>query len=476
MANEPIKTIAGNWYSLTCTAPATVTAEIDGESVTLAKLDESGTTVICAPSATVTVETEGKYRLLPTKAPAAASVSNSSGGAIQEQIATALQAALFDEEPMTRRTPEGSANATCQYIELDAQHVPQGRLESVSLRSRSGNNPSTFSYLAVWELGEDGETWSYLGSSTNAPGQAANTTKVWEFAEGEVSLSGRKLRILAQAERSGVWETGPQLGVWTGSTPEGDESKCFRNGTGYAFLPELSIAVRQQVPKFAAKGDFEEHVADGEIHVSIPDRDYWNGNGISLSSHTSDGSIHVSASDRERWDQGNVTTEEKNYLARLVNNTAPPSSTGILVTDNDLLDLAVRKLVIQGTGGSAKLTVRGNETNVSVTGSQLSFNVPLLTVMSDVPVLYRYDMASGSSEVWLAGAPDAERLAPMGIAEAGMHVGAPSLPLCLRGRELRWNGTTLDVAALSELLARKDELLALLNTGQAQVDDSGEPG
>ncbi len=393
-----------------------------------------------------------------------------------EAGSTGLAAAIYEEVQAESATPAGTANATCQYIELDAQHVPQGMLQSVSLRCRSGNNPSTFSYLAVWELGEDGETWSYLGSSTNAPGQAANTTKVWEFAEGGVSLAGRKLRILAQAERSGVWEAARQLGVRTGTPQAGDATKVYYNGTGYAYLPELSIAVRQQVPKFAAKGDFEEHANDGDIHISILDRDYWNGNGISLSSHTSDGSIHVSASDRERWDQGNVTTEEKNYLAQLVNNTAPPSSTGILVTDNDLLDLAVRKLVIQGTGGSAKLTVRGNETNVSVTGSQLSFNVPLLTVMSDVPVLYRYDMASGSSEVWLAGAPDAERLAPMGIAEAGMHVGAPSLPLCLRGSELRINGTVIDVAGLAELLARKDELLALLNTGQAQVDDSGEPG
>lgn len=71
MENEPIKTVAGNWYSLTCTAAATVTSEIDGESVTLTMLDEGGTTVFCSPSSTVTIATEGKYRVLPTKASAA---------------------------------------------------------------------------------------------------------------------------------------------------------------------------------------------------------------------------------------------------------------------------------------------------------------------------------------------------------------------------------------------------------------------
>lgn len=70
MENEPIKTVAGNWYSLICTAAATVTAEIDGVSVTLATLNEGGTAIFCSPSATVTVDTAGKYRVLPTKAPA----------------------------------------------------------------------------------------------------------------------------------------------------------------------------------------------------------------------------------------------------------------------------------------------------------------------------------------------------------------------------------------------------------------------
>lgn len=83
MENEPIKTVAGNWYSLTCTAAATVTAEIDGEPVTLATLTTGGTTVFCSPAATVTIATAGKYRVLPTKAPALN--GNGGGGLTPEE-------------------------------------------------------------------------------------------------------------------------------------------------------------------------------------------------------------------------------------------------------------------------------------------------------------------------------------------------------------------------------------------------------
>ncbi len=75
------------------------------------------------------------------------------GGTSTAQVAGMVESAIHDFSPAELATPEGSANATCQYIELDALHVPPGRLQSISLRCRSGNNPSTFSYLAVWELG-----------------------------------------------------------------------------------------------------------------------------------------------------------------------------------------------------------------------------------------------------------------------------------------------------------------------------------
>lgn len=68
------KAIAGTWYTITCTAATTVTQEIEGETATLATLDESGTASFRATSPTITIETTGKYHILPTKAPAAGGI------------------------------------------------------------------------------------------------------------------------------------------------------------------------------------------------------------------------------------------------------------------------------------------------------------------------------------------------------------------------------------------------------------------
>jgi len=91
-----IKTTPGSWYSVTATQAATVTASIDGESVTLAILAEGGSVTICAPANSIAIDTQGKLRVLPTKAPGS---MPGSGGASAADIA-------IDSEPT-----EGSANA-----------------------------------------------------------------------------------------------------------------------------------------------------------------------------------------------------------------------------------------------------------------------------------------------------------------------------------------------------------------------------
>lgn len=61
------KTIAGTWYTINSTAPATVTETIDGEISELVTLEKSGFEAFRAAGASITVETEGKYRILPFK-------------------------------------------------------------------------------------------------------------------------------------------------------------------------------------------------------------------------------------------------------------------------------------------------------------------------------------------------------------------------------------------------------------------------
>ncbi len=391
MATQPIKTVAGNWYCFTCTAPATVTAEIDGESVTLAKLGEGGTAVICSPSATVTVETEGKYRLLPTKAPAAASASNSSGGAIQEQIATAINTALCDKVPTRLATAEGEGLANLQWAELDACHIPEGELESIEITARTNGNPSTFSYLGIWEQEEDATTWRYLGSSRNAPGQGGGRASVWEFASG-IHLAGRRVRLLAQDTPGPEWKATRAIGAKvTSPLPEGDTSSVAYGGRQYAFLLRMAVNCKKAVPKYAPAS-----------HVGDPTHLQENG----------------------------------------------------------------RVLRLHGASGQTLLVMRGNETNVTITGNQLTFNVPQLLVSSSCAAIYKYDTATDAVAVWFAGTDTSQTLAPLGIPNLGTNIGAEAYPLSLHGSELNINGTQIDTSALRQLLERKEELLALLEAGQ----------
>ena len=63
------KTTPAVWYCITCTAPVTVSAELNGLPVILVSLDQEGQTTFCAPTREVTVETDGTYSVLPTEAP-----------------------------------------------------------------------------------------------------------------------------------------------------------------------------------------------------------------------------------------------------------------------------------------------------------------------------------------------------------------------------------------------------------------------
>lgn len=156
-----------------------------------------------------------------------------------EQVRQAVENALYIAST-GRSTPEGTDNSNVHCIELDAQHVPIGKLSSLTLHARTASNPSTYSYLGLWELGEDGATWEYLGSSTNAPGQSKDAPSTWLF--GGITLHGRTLRILPQTEPSSEYATGPVLGLRVSVAPEGDASRYIYNNSSYAYLPQLTLS------------------------------------------------------------------------------------------------------------------------------------------------------------------------------------------------------------------------------------------
>ena len=119
-----IDTNPGTWYCFFCTAPATVTAEIDGEYVTLAVLDSEGKESFCAPAESISIETDGKFRVLPTKA----SAGTSGGGYFHSNLnvghgvsaAVAAQCTLTLGDLATGGT---LADSNGQSVELEAPHT-----------------------------------------------------------------------------------------------------------------------------------------------------------------------------------------------------------------------------------------------------------------------------------------------------------------------------------------------------------------
>ena len=118
-----IDTNPGTWYCFFCTAPATVTAEIDGEYVTLAVLDSEGKESFCAPAESISIETDGKFRVLPTKA----SAGTSGGGYFHSNLnvghdasaAVAAVCTLTLGDPATGGT---LADSNGQSVELENPH------------------------------------------------------------------------------------------------------------------------------------------------------------------------------------------------------------------------------------------------------------------------------------------------------------------------------------------------------------------
>lgn len=60
-----VKTYAGVWYTINCTAPVTVTEIIDGEISELLVLDKAGSDNFRPSGTQVQIETDGKFRVLP---------------------------------------------------------------------------------------------------------------------------------------------------------------------------------------------------------------------------------------------------------------------------------------------------------------------------------------------------------------------------------------------------------------------------
>lgn len=168
------KVIPGTWHTITCTAPATVTQQIDGETATLATLTESGTTTFRPSASTITVQTDGKYHILPTKAPAAGSSGGSTNLTLAD-LAELKQSAAEVREAV--QTLEGTANVKANntfygvntfngsFVANGTTTLPaQTTVDGIPLPDLQGMQTALSSFLAgVGELSRETQLQPVLG-------------------------------------------------------------------------------------------------------------------------------------------------------------------------------------------------------------------------------------------------------------------------------------------------------------------------
>ncbi len=183
----------GTWYTINCSAAVTVTQLIEGETVELAVLDKSGTTTFRPSVSSITIETEGKYHVLPTKAPAAPC---GGGNLTDKQKAELVEPVLELLMEEVQLTPAGTREDNYTSHGFGCVVARDGRITQLDIACRASGaaEPETPVYAKVWRGGGE-----LLACSTNAQTHAAGTTLSYSFAPFEVR-AGDELRVTYHTE------------------------------------------------------------------------------------------------------------------------------------------------------------------------------------------------------------------------------------------------------------------------------------
>lgn len=229
-----------------------------------------------------------------------------SGGGITEEQVRAIAASivsnnLYMEAESITATPAGDNEGACNWIQLAAGRVPVGRLTEVAIMCRTTVRPEMTTaarYLGVWEADEVGEM-QLVGVSVNAVAQTRGVASRWEF-EG-APLAGRLVRLAMLEGPGGDWSSRTGVigtRVTTGIT---DGSLVAYADRYFTHLPELSLTAAARVPLFADR----EHVTDAVAHVAAAERATWGAkaDASSLAAHTGNTAAHVTEADRRVLDR-----------------------------------------------------------------------------------------------------------------------------------------------------------------------------
>ncbi len=239
----------GTWYTINCSAAVTVTQLIEGETVELAVLDKSGTTTFRPSVSSITIETEGKYHVLPTKAPAAPC---SGGNLTDKQKAELVEPVLELLMEEVQLTPAGTREDNYTSHGFGCVVARDGRITQLDIACRASGaaEPETPVYAKVWRGGTE-----LLASSTNAQTHAAGTTLSYSFAPFEVR-AGDELRVTYHTEAgldSTTYLPECQACQRVVALAEGETGGMLNAAGGYANAGwTAKYAWHMQVARFAA--------------------------------------------------------------------------------------------------------------------------------------------------------------------------------------------------------------------------------
>ncbi len=307
-------------------------------------------------------------------------------------------------------TPEGTADKLWYWCQIAAAHIPNKELKSISLRCADDVSSATGEdiRISIFEMNDEG-SYTGLACSLNTCRHVAGQDMIFRFAAG-VRLSGRSIRLCAGGLEDGspVWSINHLFATRAAACSDGDFLQhTYRSG----FLPQMTFALRGE-SRFASLGEFKEHTENAGAHVTAAEKNIlsafsWNTTyGLSFV-HRTDGTVD-------------------NLLRVML------SATGTTI-------MTAGTLAVQAAQIARNTRTAYSTYTDTTTGTTYNFGGHTL---SDI------DMA------------------PYGIATPCVWAGDATLPLLLRGSELRINGTAINVDALVSLLSQSEALLALV-AGQA---------
>lgn len=280
-----MKTLAGCWYTITCTAAVTVTEDVRGAAVPLAVLKKAGVAVFRASQAKVCVVTDGEFVVLPTDAPAALGFCGGGGGDVSdmyadlsdEQKQDLASRACYQDAALYSGNGAGDADMCVRWAQLSVSHLPamDKPLREVRIpccTTASAEMDTEPRYLGLWVEEEDG-SFSLLGVSSAPARQVEGQETVWPFV-GDIVLEVRRpVRLRLLSSPTGTWDDPPLVLGARGKAADADGCYvCNTSGGTQNTQLEMSVTMLDRTPLFAPIS----HVNDESKHVTLADKVFLN--------------------------------------------------------------------------------------------------------------------------------------------------------------------------------------------------------